>query len=162
MKLHLPYFSEKTKVTVHNQVVEVKAFQIIVWVSISSTKTAAWDSKVPRIPAILDIGTNHNFALTEKQLLRWAGIRAASLPRLGTMRKDDLKAPLHAAGLWLHTDTDPFSLNVDEGIAVFEGAWPRLPVLGLRVLTRNNLQTFIYGDTKQVVIRTRPKWYWPF
>ena len=56
----------------------------------------------------------------------------------------------------------PFKLMIDEGIAVFDADWPRLPILGLRALTKNKLQTFVYGDTKQVLIRTPPKWYWPF
>ena len=162
MKLHLPYFSEKTKVKVHNEVVEVKAFQIIVWVSVASDATAAWDARVPRLPAILDIGNNHNFAITDAHLLKWAGIHAASLIQLKSMRERGKKVPLVDAGLWLHTDGEPFKIRIHEGIAVYDGDWPRLPILGLRALTENKLQIFIYGDTKRVIIRTPPKWYWPF
>ena len=162
MKLRVPYFSEKTTITVQKEVVEVKAFQVIVWVSISTDELLPWDPRTPRLPAILDTGTTHNFALTDAHLRTWAGIHAASLRGLGRMRVESTKATLHGAGLWLHTDADPFRLDVYEGIAVFEGDWPRLPVLGLRALTNSKLQTFIYGDTKQVLIRTRPKWYWPF
>jgi hypothetical protein len=162
VKLHLPYFSEKTKVKVHNEVVEVKAFQIIVWVSVVSDATSAWDPRIPRLPAILDIGNNHNFAITDTHLLKWAGIHAASLVQLKSMRERGKKIPLVDAGLWLHTDAEPFKVRIDEGIAVHEGGWPRLPTLGLRALTKNDLQTFVYGDTKQVIIRTPPPWYWPF
>ena len=66
------------------------------------------------------------------------------------------------ASLWLHTDSEPFQLTINEGIAVMEGDWPRLPVLGLRALTNSKLQTFIYGDTLRALIRTPPKWYWPY
>jgi hypothetical protein len=162
VRLHLPYFSEKTSVTVRNRVVEVKAFQIIVWVSISGEKSLAWDPRLPKIPAILDTGSTHNFALTESQLKEWAGIHAASLSEVGRIKIEGRKAPLRSAGLWLRMDDEPFQLNIKEGIAVFDGDWPRLPILGLRALTDNKLQTFIYGDTKQVTIRTPPRWYWPF
>src|SRR5207237_7679558 len=110
----------------------------------------AWDPRLPKITAIVDIGTTHNFALTEKHLMRWAGIHAASLREAGRIRKESTKAPLHEARLWLHTDDGPFNLTIDEGIAVFDGTWPRLPVLGLRALTKSKLQTFIYGDKKRV------------
>ena len=163
MKLHLPYYSEKTRVAVQGETVEVKAYQIIVWVSISSVETSEWDSRIPRFPAILDIGNSHNFALTEKHLLKWAGIHAAGLPRLRWMRKEGKKVLLRSASLWLDTDDgNPFGLSIDDGIAVFDSDWPRLPILGLRAVTNSKLQTFIYGDTKQVLIRTPPKWYWPF
>jgi hypothetical protein len=162
VKLHLPYLSEKSRITVRNEVVEVKAFQIIVWVSISSQVSSQWDPGLPKLPAILDIGSTHNFAMTELHLLEWSGIHAVSLPALGRIRREGRKAPLRRAGLWLHTNGESFELTIDEGIAVFDGDWPRLPILGLRALTNSQLHTFIYGDTKQVLIRTPRKWYWPF
>lgn len=162
MKLHLPYFSEKTHITVKSEVVEVKAFQIIVWVSIARKQVPEWNPTLPKFPAILDIGTTHNFVLTNDHLTRWSGIDAASLQELGRVRINRTKSPLHSAGLWLYTDGAPFKLRIDDGVAVCDGDWPRLPILGLRALTNSKLQTFIYGDTKQVLIRTPPKWYWPF
>jgi hypothetical protein len=162
VKLNCPYYSEKSKLAVRDEIVEVKAHQIIVWVSISSDESSEWDPRLPRLPAILDTGTTHNFSLTEDHLLAWAGIHVGSLGNLGRVRIEGRNAPLCNVGLWLHTDGAPFELEVDSGIAVLEGDWPRLPILGLRALTNSKLQTFIYGDTKQVVIRTPPPWYWPF
>lgn len=162
MKLHLPYHSEKTHVRVGTEVVDIKAFQIVVWMSLLSEETTTWDDRMAKFPAILDIGTTHNFAITNAHLMRWAGIHPASLRELGRLRIESRIAPLFSAGLWLHTDHEPFSLKVMDGIAILEGDWPRLPVLGLRAITNNQLRTFIYGDTKQVLIRTPPKWYWPF
>ena len=162
MKLHLSYSSGKSKLTIRNEVVEVKAFQIIVWVSIGSDVHSVWDPRFPKLPAILDTGNNHNFALTRNHLVRWAGVQPASLPKLKRVRESGRRGQLHSAALWLHTDGDPCLLDIDEGVAVLDDDWPRLPILGLRALTNSKLQTFIYGDTKQVLIRTRPKWYWPF
>lgn len=162
MKLHLPFFGEKTSVAVHQEAVEVKAFQVIVWVSVANVAMDAWDPKIPRFPAILDIGHSHNLALTESHLRRWAGIHLASLRRIGSIRKEQRRFPLHEASVWLHSDDEPFRLSIDQGISITDGAWPRLPILGLRALTNSKLQTFIYGDTMQAIIRTPPKWYWPF
>jgi hypothetical protein len=162
VKLHLPYHTEKTKITVQNAVVEVKAFQIIVWVSVVIGRTSDWDLRTPKIPAILDIGNTHNFAITQEHLVRWTGIHPESLPKLNRVRESSNRGILRSAGLWLHSDGDPYKLEADEGIAVMDGDWPRLPILGLRALTNSKLQTFIYGDTKQVVIRTPPRWFWPF
>jgi hypothetical protein len=162
VKLHLSYFADKTKVAVKDEFVDVKAFQIIVWVSIAPKVTSDWDPRIPKIPAILDIGNTHNFALTREHLVRWAGIHPDSLPKLRKVRESGRRGLLRSAGLWLHSDGDPFQLIISEGIAILDGDWPRLPILGLRALTKNKLQTFIYGDTKQVIIRTPPPWYWPF
>jgi hypothetical protein len=87
VKLHLSYFSEKTKIKVHNETVEIKAFQIIVWVSVASDATSPWDPRIPRLPAILDIGNNHNFSITGEHILKWAGIHAASLVKLKSIRE---------------------------------------------------------------------------
>jgi len=161
VKLHLTYASEKSKITVHDEVVEIKAFQIIVWVSVSAATFREWDPGTPRFPAILDVGNNHNFSITEYHLVKWAGIQPAALAELTKVREAEKLALLRLARLWLHTDEQPFALLIDKGITVHDGDWPRLPLLGLRALTNSKLQTFIYGNTKQVVIRTPPKWYWP-
>jgi hypothetical protein len=143
VKLHISYSSEKSKVTLKNEVVDVKAFQIIVWVSVSIPGTPDWDYQIPRIPAILDIGNTHNFAINHEHLVRWAGIHPESLPELNRVRESGRLGLLRSADLWLHTDRESFKLEVDEGIAILNDDWPRLPILGLRALTKNKLQTFI-------------------
>jgi hypothetical protein len=165
VKLHVPYLSEKTKVTVRNEIVEIKAFQIYRLGEHFESRRFTMGiqvTKVPSYPAILDVGTTHNFALTKAHLLAWAGLHADDFPRIGKIRKDRENAHLCKANVWLHADALPFALEVHEGIAIFDGEWPRLPVLGLRALTNSKLQSFIYGDTKRVVIRTPPRRYWPF
>src|ERR1043165_7255659 len=110
MKLHLPYYTQKTKITVQKETVEVKAYQIIVWVSISLRQVPQWDAKIPKIPAILDTGNTHNFAISAEQLQRWAGIHPNSLPERKTMREKGQRVPLRSARLWLHTDAEPYQL----------------------------------------------------
>ena len=162
MKLQLPYHARKTQVTFADKIVDVKAYQIIVWVSVTLESFQDWDAKSPRFPAILDTGNNHNFAITEQQLSAWAGLAVDSLSPTTRIREKGEKIQLRRAALWLHMSDAPFRMNVVDGIAIYSGNWPRLPILGLRALTNSKLQTFIYGDTKQVLIRTPPRWYWPF
>lgn len=162
MKLRLQYSPEKTAVAVRNEIVEVKAYQIIVWVSVSSATVVSFPPSTPRFPAILDTGTTHNFAITRAQFLRWAGFDPENLQKVGTIRIERRRAPLYHARLWLHADDEAFDLSMSDGIAILDGDWPRLPILGLRALTNSKLQTFIYGDTKEVVIRSPSAWFWPF
>jgi hypothetical protein len=162
VKLQLSYHARKTHVSFADKIIDVKAYQIVVWVSVTLESIQDWDAKTPRFPAILDTGNNHNFAITESQLSVWAGLAAGSLSPTKRIREQGEKIQLRRAALWLHMSDAPFRINVVDGIAVYEGNWPRLPILGLRALTNSKLQTFIYGDVMQVVIRTPPRWYWPF
>jgi hypothetical protein len=130
VKSHLNYHSEKTTISVRDELVEIKAHQIIVWVSLSVADIDEWDERIPKFPAILDIGHTHAFALTEHHLRKWAGIHVSTLSRIGTMRKENTRAPLHRANLWLHMDSGPLDLVVDNGIAIFSEDWPSLPILG--------------------------------
>src|SRR5260370_80015 len=84
-------------------------------ISIARRDNRVWDHRMPKLPAILDTGTTHNFALTEKHLMKWAGIHAASLREAGKIRKESTKAPLREARLWLHSDGSPFNLTIDQG-----------------------------------------------
>ena len=162
MKLNVSYSNENTTISFGSEVVQIKAFQIIVLVSVMSDEIDAWDPRAPRFPAILNVGNNHNFANSVNHLVRWAGIQPASLVELKHMREGGQRVPLRGGSLWLHTNRDPFKLIVEDGIAVYESDGPRLPILGLRALPNSKLQTLIYGNTKQVIMRTPPKWYWPF
>jgi hypothetical protein len=161
MKLHLSYSAEKTHVTVGNETVEVKPYQVVLWVSVSLRDMLVWDPRTARFPALLDPGNNHNFSITEEQLVKWAGIQPNLLEEQRKLQERGTKVPLRAAALWLHAQ-EPFRLTMAEGIAVYPQHGPRLPLLGLRALTQNKLRALFFGDRKQVVIRTPSKWYWPF
>ncbi len=159
MKIHLPYFAEKTRLMVGDETVEVKAYQIILWVSVTVQDVLEWDARTPKFPAILDTGHNHNFSISERHLLKWAGIQPSLLHEQGRLRETNTNVPLRAGSIWLH-GREAWRLNMDEGIAVsLDG--PRLPLIGLRALTRNKLRTTIYGDKRRAIVRT-PTWIWPF
>ncbi len=150
----------------------VRAYQIVVWVSLNLREVTDWDVRVPRFPAILDTGYNHNFSIRVSHLVRWTGIRREALRSLGAMRDRGNRIPLHAARLWLHRNVrgtgevderDPHQLAVKDGVAIYpDDIGPRLPLLGLRALTLNRLRCVVDGDRRYVTIRTAlPRW-WPF
>lgn len=98
-------------------------------------------------PAILDTGYSHNFGIARRHLERWSG---ANLPQIGETNVNGETIPQFKAMLdihsnqsgtrWLSGRTHP--LVMDGGISVVADDSPaatRLPVLGLRALTRNEV-----------------------
>lgn len=169
----LPYFGRPTVLTVRGEAVRVKAYQIIVWVSVGLEKED-WDPRSVPFPAILDTGHSHNFSTQRRHLVEWGGIHPDVLRPCGHFRELGRRVPLHAACLWLHTnspgqrdrltDQPPFRLTLTNGIAVYADvspAFPRLPLLGLRALTDNHLHLAVSGWRRSVTLRTQRYW-WPF
>lgn len=163
----LPYSSEATFVFAPGGSVRVKPYQIVVAVSVGLQALGEWDPRMPHFPAILDTGNNHNLSITRGHLLRWAGLQAEALRIIGAIRERQQRIPLHAASVWLHRnrpgeqamrDQEPVPLNLEEGIAVYpDDLGPRLPVLGLRALTQNQLHVAIDPERMRVNLRT-PDW----
>jgi hypothetical protein len=150
--------------------VQVKPYQIIVWVSVTPADLLEWESTLPRFPAILDPGNNHNFSLQEAHLRRWAHLAVPDLQPLGWILESRRRVRCYAASVWLHPNVPgtrtvpdgarPTRLVLPEGIPVFppppgeERASPRLPLLGLRALTDNKLDTTSKGSKRQVSVRS--------
>ena len=124
--------------------VDLKANEIIVWVSLSVRTAPELKPGTVRFPAILDTGHTHYLSIREQQLTRWAGLRPEMLRLLGHVRQGGRRLPLHAANLWLYRnvqgerdrlqDKPPQLLEIDRGIAVYpdEAKFPRLPLVGMR------------------------------
>ena len=150
----LPFSEAHSEVNTPDGIVEVKPYQIIVMVSITARSVTELDPDVPRIPAILDTGHNHNLAIRREQLDRWVRLRESER---GQIRVRDVRLPLVPANVWIHPNRPgtreaagrpPFKLEVKEGIAVYppEVTNPaRLPTLGLRGIVRNGLKLVIDG-----------------
>jgi hypothetical protein len=143
----LPFFDEPTYVTVPGGRVLVKAYQIVVWVSVAERGLAHLLPGTPRFPAVLDIGLSHNFALREEELLDWGSVYASSLRSIGHARLSGLRSNLLGAHVWVYSNkpgmrdeflaVPPFRIEVDTGVAVYPRGTahaPRLPLLGLRGL----------------------------
>jgi len=160
----LPYAATASTENVQGETVAVRPYQIVVWVSVGIRQIVEWDQRTPRFPAILDTGNNRNFSISRGHLARWAGLQVPALRQLRTMKERDRIVPLHAARLWLHPNVSgerlpsgarPFQLSVEEGIAVYpDDTGPRLPVLGLRVLTANKLLTILDSDRRLLHLRS--------
>jgi len=149
----LPYYDETTFLTVGETPVEVRRYQIVVWVSLTGQL----------FPAILDIGHSHNFTISQRQLKRFAGVD--SLPVIGHAEVNRQLLPQVEADVWLHGNRkgtrEPIEkrvlLKMDEGITLYpDGApgTPRLPLLGLRAITRNRLKLTIDGRSLRVSVVT--------
>jgi hypothetical protein len=95
----LPYSSDPTVVSVPGGRVRVKRYQIVVDVGISLQALREWDPRMPRFPAILDTGNNHNLSISRGHLLRWAGLQPEALRIIGAIRERQQQIPLHAASL---------------------------------------------------------------
>jgi hypothetical protein len=89
------------------------------------------------------------------------------LPIIGVIREREQRIPLHSASAWLHRnlpgeraqkDREPYPLQLEDGIAIYpDDAAPRLPILGLRALTQNQLSTTIDPERTCLDLRT-PDW----
>lgn len=172
---NIPFFARPTTVQVRGRSVRVKHDQIIVWVSVSEMGLRQLHRDTPRLPAILDTGSNHNFVIRRSQLLQWAGIHPEYLRNLGPTRLHGRTLPQLAANVWLHPNRTglrdefagepPFLLECQGGIVVIpelhDQAEPRLPVIGLRAVRSNNLHLSIDGRRRQVSIRTSRR-FWVF
>lgn len=127
-------------------------------------------SAVP-FPVILDTGNTHTFAIQERHLLDWAGIRAETMELLGNLRDRGQRIPLRAVNIWVHSnerrsrdqpaERGPHILVAPKGIAVYPDDFPRLPLLGLRAIADNRLILKVDGTRREVTLRSAYRW-WPF
>jgi hypothetical protein len=163
----LPIAREPSLVSVHGEQLKLRPYQIIIQVSVSPFRE--FDARSPIIPTLIDTGLNHHFSIQERHLRRWAGIHPESLSKQGNMREGGRSADLRRAYLWIHRneagshdlrDAEPFLVPLQEGMAIYaaDGSnYPRLPLLGLRAILKNNLKLIIDGKRKHASLRS-PLW----
>jgi hypothetical protein len=161
----LPFLEVADEVMVGRERVPLKAYQIIVWVSLSPSEVLELPPRAHRFPAILDTGHGHNCSIQDRQLTDWASLDLRVLPARGRLREGGRYVPVHAANLWLHanvagtrddlSDSPPCLVRLDRGIAVYpgQGGYPRLPLVGLRTLVRNGL--YLSLDPERCVVNLR-------
>lgn len=162
----LPFFDSETTVSVPSGKLIVRAYQIIVWVSIAPAEVLKLDPSALRFPAVLDIGLNHNFSLQYDHVFQCSGLPAAAFVERGRISTGSQFLPLISANVWLHRNRPgerdalakrpPFCLELPEGIAVYPAgaaSAPRLPTLGLRALVRNRLHLAVDGKRLRVDLR---------
>lgn len=162
----LPISTHDDLAFVGQEQVRVRAYEIIVWVSLQAERILEPGRRVPRFSAILDTGHTHNLSIQEEHLRRWAGLDPETLRPLGAIRQQGRQVPLLAADVWLHRnvpghrdrllDWPPLRLELQRGIAVYPpgAGFPRLPLLGLRALVTNRLRLVVAGGLGQVDLRS--------
>lgn len=161
------FYEEPTDVNVGDEQVLVRPFQLIVWVSLSVRGILS-----PRFPAVLDTAFNLTFAIAEPHLRSWAGLDPADLETIGRTRINKQYLELKRADIALHrnirgerdrfTDQKPYELPLREGIAVYppdHPQSPRLPLLGMRALVRNDLRLTIDGKRKTLNLDRPSRWF---
>jgi hypothetical protein len=166
-----PFLKESSEVTFRSERILIRADQIILWVTLTPKRITSPNPLPTPFPVILDTGHTHSFSIREEHLRDWAGIRFDSLPLMGTIRDRTERIPLRAANVWAYTnerhsrdnlvEKPPRNLAAPKGIAVYPGAFPRLPILGLRAIADNKLVLIVNGVKREATLRTQFSW-WPF
>ena len=95
----LPFSERRSEVWTPDRLATIKPYQIIVTVSLAARELMEPDPGLPRFPAILDTGNNHNFAISEPHLRSWTRITPAESRH--HIRVQGQRVPLINAGLWL-------------------------------------------------------------
>jgi hypothetical protein len=161
----LPFVSHQEEHSVPGSKLILLPNQIIVWVTILEPGLI-FDANAPRLPAVLDTGTNHNFVLREKHLNCWANYELGSLAQAGSVFFRGQELATYDADIWLYQnmpgqreprfDVHPFRLELDKGMIVTtKGAdAPALPALGMRALQRAGLRLLIDCGRRLVSIRS--------
>jgi len=161
----LPFFDQPTSLRIPGgPAVNVRQFQIIVWVAVTDVGLSVCPQNISRFPAVIDIGFNHNFLIQAHQLHDWARIESSDLIYVANIAVRGERVPLREADVWIFQnqpafrdqlqEVPPFRLQLDGGIAVCPDRmnYPRLPLIGLRTICRNQLDVRVDGKNRRVAI----------
>lgn len=163
----LPYLDRPEMITVQGEQIRLRPYQLIVWVSVHMKGVAELESNAPRFPAILDTGNNFTFTITERQLVKWAGIRPSLLRLLGPVVLNGIEMERRAGNVWIHPNrkgqrhalkpSAPYHLELDRSLAIYPDdarlPGPRLPLLGLRALDENGLDLRVTTRKRSVALK---------
>jgi len=129
-------------------VIQLKPFQILLWLSITEQGVDQISSDLPRVPVLLDTGQNHTLCLRDSHLMH-SGLKApfpwSSSPlRVRVASGTERMVPRLLVDVWLHSNIPvlmehPLLIRLGlRGAACFllSGAiqGPHLPLLGLAAL----------------------------
>jgi hypothetical protein len=87
----------------------------------------------------------------------------SSLEPIGHVEVNRVVQPVFESTVWLHYNrpgtrepTDrSHRLTIDQGIIVVPENGPRLPLLGMKTITRGRLRLSVDGERKQVTLKTK-------
>jgi hypothetical protein len=164
----LPILPDRASLRFGDRYVTVHRDQVLVWVSVHLSGVLEPEGNIPRFPALLDTGNNLGFAVQERHLRDWAGIRHDLLEPLREINVNGQVVGLRKATVWLCSNVPgrqdasperwPLRLEMRRGIAVYPPdpgpAGPRLPLLGLPALLENGLDCWLDPDRRHITVQT--------
>ena len=147
----LPYREEATLLSYHSGAIDIRPYQIVVWVRLQRLV----------FPAVLDTGFSGSFALTNQQLESLGGI--TSLEQIGAIEVNRIVQPVFESEVWIHHNRpgtrepteQATQLTIDDGIIVSSEGGTRIPILGMKAITWSQLKLAIDGERRQVTLKTK-------
>ncbi len=103
---HLPYFEEPSFLSFRGITVEIRAYQIALWVRLQRLA----------FPAILDTGHSHNFSIPERLLRSWADVD--TLDPIGEIVVNRLSLTQYKSDFWIHCNRRGQSGPTDEAVSL--------------------------------------------
>ena len=169
-----PFTEQPNVVIVRGERISVRPHQIIAWVTLTHERTPEPNPVLIPFPAIVDTGNSQSFSILARHLTEWAGIPLDALRILGAVRDKErgIRILRRHANIWMHcnkpgrrdeiADRPPERLRTPDGIVVYpDGAFPRLPLIGLRAISENQLILKVDGNRREAVLLSARQW-WPF
>ena len=114
---------------------------------------------LPKFPLLIDTGHNHNVSMQVSQLRTWAGLQTSKLLRLGDVLINGRRAALYELTLWIHPNRpgkseldfhrQPCRVDLYDGVSILpDRGYPRIPLLGLRVISSAGLRLEVNGASQ--------------
>jgi hypothetical protein len=152
----LPFDTAVTTVDSSCGPLEIRPFQIVVWVRIGTSELFSRP-----FPTVLDTGMNHNLSIREAMLEPLTGIRPDQFEDGGHTKVLNEEIPLKFADVYLEPNIrgervlsgkPSYRLNTPRGIMLPRGRTPRIPLLGIRALVASGLRLVIDGRRKVISV----------
>ena len=149
---------------------KVKAYQLVTWISLTARGTEKLPAKAPRLLALLDTGSNHNFSVREEHLqiagVQWRDAGPSARPlRVRDASSREWDVPRVHLDVWLHSNLpelarQPFPLRVGAvgGACYLTGgpvAGPPIPIIGIRALCTTSVDIEIRCEPTGGILNLR-------
>lgn len=95
----VPFLADASEISFRGERIRVRANQILLWISLTERDVKNSNPRAIPFPAILDTGFNHSFAIQQRHLNEWAGIRPDAMGSVSNLRDRGQRIPLHGANI---------------------------------------------------------------
>lgn len=176
----LPFFSVKRDIQLPDgKPEEIKANQILLWMSVTPQGSLPPSANAPRFPVIFDTGLNISMTMRCNHFIDWADVEQPEYQFLGDTSCNGSTVILFDVDAWLYKNApgrndqilnqSPIRLVLKGGLGVYNATpsqqellmsddplqepGPRLPTLGMFAITANKLSIQIEGWRRRVRIQ---------